>query len=171
MRFDNGEKWSACTWYENAERRVAKDPACVLHPVGTEVIKTYFILKIFRKHFKLTLGTNFYLLFLKFYLQGEKIECIDRSEHSKETFPNLSGGKFDHNLCQLEIGGINSNYTSNWTVVIQLLDDSEVPPVYIPIKSTKLPEVTGSEDSISVTSRQAFQTSCTASFGVPQPAG
>ena len=108
---------------------------------------------------------------MKIHPQGEKIECNDRSEHSKETFQNLSGGQFDRNLCQLEIGGINSNYTSNWTVVIQLLDDSEVPAVYIPITSTKLAEVTGSEDSISVTSGQTFRTSCTASFGVPQPAG
>ena len=43
MRFGDGEKWSACTWYENAERRVAKDPACVLHPGRNEVIKIHFI--------------------------------------------------------------------------------------------------------------------------------
>lgn len=48
MRFNDGESWAACIWYENAERRVAKDPACVLHPGRDEVIKTYLILIIFR---------------------------------------------------------------------------------------------------------------------------
>ena len=119
----------------------------------------------------MTLVTYFYLRFLKFYLQETKIECIERSEYSKETFPNLSGGLFDHNLCQLAIGGINSNYTANWTVEIQVLGEEGLTKTYIPITSTKLAEVTGSEDSISVTSGQLFQASCTASFGVPQPAG
>ena len=51
MRFDEGESWAACIWYENAERRVAKDPACVLHPVGKVVIKIYLILIILRIEF------------------------------------------------------------------------------------------------------------------------
>ena len=47
MRFDGNEKWTSCTWYNNAEN----DPACVLHPVENEVTEIFLILIIFRIDF------------------------------------------------------------------------------------------------------------------------
>ena len=103
--------------------------------------------------------------------QNTVVDCHDRTQRSIETFPNLSGGLFDKNLCQLAIIDISSNYSADWIVEIQVLSDDNLYPTTIPITSTKLAEVSGSEDPLQATSGQSFQTSCQASFGVPQPAG
>ena len=37
MRFDYGESWTSCIWFDGEESRDAKDPACKQSP-KTEVI-------------------------------------------------------------------------------------------------------------------------------------
>ena len=76
-------------------------------------------------------------------------------------------------MCQLAIVDISSNYTGNWSVVINGgkdgIDTTETE--YIQITTTRVANVTGEEAALEVTNGQRFQASCKASFGVPKPAG
>ena len=102
------------------------------------------------------------------------ITCIDRSEESIATYPDVSGGKYNPNTCQLVIGNINYNYTGNWTVEIvggsdgtgELTNKTD----WIQITTTRIANVVGSDTTLSVENGQRFEVSCEASFGVPKPA-
>merc|ERR1712241_901910 len=89
-----------------------------------------------------------------------------------ETYPEISGGNYNPNMCQLAINDISSNYTGIWTVQIQGGKDGtgDIKLRHIQITTTRVADVIG-DNSLSVTSGQRFEASCEASFGIPKPAG
>ena len=172
MSFSEDETWISCNWYSEGD---TVNAVCEQRPAGQDVRKTRIIDS--RNYCYYICTTRFLsrLTHQNFNSLFQDMLCIDRSDESKETFPDISGGKYNPNMCQLVIGHVNYNYTGNWTVEIIGGTDAQgnqtTKQDWIQITTTRTANVTGIDQSLSVSSGDRFETSCEASFGVPKPVG